>query len=310
MIFFHTSWLVRLQSGPIWPNFANTERSVCRKNWWANILYINNIFTSDEPVKYHRFSHYNLIVEEQSNYIWLFTYWVLVYTTRLVFGGRFSISHCWHADSNDFVAIPQIHENNFRNMCDVIDRNTVGGDLCEQIRWNFSGNARVSDTMTVFDFSARSFQNCFHGLWTLWLIIDFVWQKSTIRSLVWCYVSHNLHSVICEFRQFSVRHDRWLFVLLTQARSHWFGANESKLDFCWTQRTQLYRALFQFLAILWWAMIPIAFSALLSGFIFYAHEYEKPSYWIAIYSAFGKNVWGLFGATVITGIAVNTGCEC
>lgn len=66
---------------------------------------------------------------------------------------------------------------------------------------------------------------------------------------------------------------------------------------------------FQFLAILWWAMIPIAFSALLSGYLFYAHEYEKPSYWIAIYSAFGKNVWGLFGATLITGIAVNTGCE-
>lgn len=57
-------------------------------------------------------------------------------------------------------------------------------------------------------------------------------------------------------------------------------------------------------------MIPIAFSALLSGYLFYAHEYEKPSYWIALYSAFGKNVWGLFGATIITGIAVNTGCEC
>lgn len=84
-----------------------------------------------------------------------------MYTTRVVFGRRFSTSHCWHADSNDSMAIPQIHENNFRNLFGAIDCNTVGGDLCEQIRWNFSGNARVSDTMTVFDFPARSFQICF-----------------------------------------------------------------------------------------------------------------------------------------------------
>lgn len=50
LLFFHTTWLVRIQSGPIWPNFADTERYVCRKNWWANVLYVNNFFTAKEPV--------------------------------------------------------------------------------------------------------------------------------------------------------------------------------------------------------------------------------------------------------------------
>lgn len=57
-------------------------------------------------------------------------------------------------------------------------------------------------------------------------------------------------------------------------------------------------------------MIPIAIGALLSGYPFYENDFEKPSLWIAIYSAFGKNVWGFFGATVVTGIALNHGCEC
>lgn len=75
------------------------------------------------------------------------------------------------------------------------------------------------------------------------------------------------------------------------------------------QRIQ-WRFLFQRLSIVWWCMIPIAFLALLSGFLFYDNEFEKPSLWIAIYSAFIKNMWGIFGATVITGIALNTGCKC
>lgn len=138
-----------------------------------------------------------------------------------------------------------------------------------------------------------------------------IWQKSTIRSLVWRYVPQYLHPVVYEFRKFSIWHDRWLFVLHTQARSHWFGANQSKLDTHTRTFQQIqWQFLFQFLSIVWWCMIPIAFLALLSGFLFYDNEFEKPSLWIAIYSAFIKNMWGIFGATVITGIALNTGCKC
>lgn len=56
-------------------------------------------------------------------------------------------------------------------------------------------------------------------------------------------------------------------------------------------------------------MIPIAFAALLSGYIFYEYNFEKPALWIGFYSACMKNVWGLFGATAITGIALGTGCK-
>lgn len=50
VILLHSTWLVRLQDGPLWPHLMETERTFCRKNWWANLFYINNIFTTTEPV--------------------------------------------------------------------------------------------------------------------------------------------------------------------------------------------------------------------------------------------------------------------
>ncbi|KAG4081172.1 hypothetical protein HA402_014620 [Bradysia odoriphaga] len=53
IILFHSTWLVWLQSGPLWPHIAETERTYCRNNWWANLLYLNNIFTLAEPCLQH-----------------------------------------------------------------------------------------------------------------------------------------------------------------------------------------------------------------------------------------------------------------
>lgn len=50
IMLFHATWLVTMQDGPLWPYVAQTERTFCRANWWANLLYVNNIFTVSEPV--------------------------------------------------------------------------------------------------------------------------------------------------------------------------------------------------------------------------------------------------------------------
>lgn len=52
IILFHSTWLVRLQNGPLWPHVTETERTYCRNNWWANVFYINNFFTITEPVRF------------------------------------------------------------------------------------------------------------------------------------------------------------------------------------------------------------------------------------------------------------------
>ncbi|XP_055315466.1 nose resistant to fluoxetine protein 6-like [Sitodiplosis mosellana] len=61
------------------------------------------------------------------------------------------------------------------------------------------------------------------------------------------------------------------------------------------------------LPILWYSLLPIAFMGLWSGHIFYANEFEKPAIWIAIYAACMKSLWGVFGATLVLGSALNTG---
>uniref|UniRef100_A0A4Y0BK97 Acyl_transf_3 domain-containing protein n=1 Tax=Anopheles funestus TaxID=62324 RepID=A0A4Y0BK97_ANOFN len=49
MMLLDASWLIRLQDGPVWKRVAETERTYCRSNWWANVLYVNNYFTVSEP---------------------------------------------------------------------------------------------------------------------------------------------------------------------------------------------------------------------------------------------------------------------
>ncbi|XP_050094015.1 nose resistant to fluoxetine protein 6-like [Anopheles aquasalis] len=49
MMLLDATWLIRLQDGPIWTRLAETERTFCRSNWWANVLYVNNYLTVSEP---------------------------------------------------------------------------------------------------------------------------------------------------------------------------------------------------------------------------------------------------------------------
>lgn len=43
--------LYRMKDGPVWTDIAGTELVSCRKNWWANLLFINNFYGADtDPV--------------------------------------------------------------------------------------------------------------------------------------------------------------------------------------------------------------------------------------------------------------------
>ncbi|XP_058461156.1 nose resistant to fluoxetine protein 6-like [Malaya genurostris] len=49
VLLLHATWLPKLQDGPLWKRGTETERYFCRKNWWTNMLYVNNYVNADEP---------------------------------------------------------------------------------------------------------------------------------------------------------------------------------------------------------------------------------------------------------------------
>uniref|UniRef100_A0A182KD11 Acyltransferase 3 domain-containing protein n=1 Tax=Anopheles christyi TaxID=43041 RepID=A0A182KD11_9DIPT len=53
VMLFEATWVVRLSDGPLWQKGFETGRSYCRKNWWVNMLYINNYYKVDEPCMLH-----------------------------------------------------------------------------------------------------------------------------------------------------------------------------------------------------------------------------------------------------------------
>ncbi|XP_021697471.1 nose resistant to fluoxetine protein 6 [Aedes aegypti] len=49
VILLHATWLFRMQDGPRWKLGVETERAFCRRNWWTNLLYVNNYVHADQP---------------------------------------------------------------------------------------------------------------------------------------------------------------------------------------------------------------------------------------------------------------------
>ncbi|XP_055623467.1 nose resistant to fluoxetine protein 6-like [Toxorhynchites rutilus septentrionalis] len=48
VILLHATWLAKLQDGPFWKLGVGLEREMCRRNWWTNLLYINNYVKADQ----------------------------------------------------------------------------------------------------------------------------------------------------------------------------------------------------------------------------------------------------------------------
>ncbi|CAO1307095.1 unnamed protein product [Diamesa hyperborea] len=53
LIWLHATWLYRMDNGPFWDKIVFAERQACRKNWWKNVLFINNYIGGDEKCMIH-----------------------------------------------------------------------------------------------------------------------------------------------------------------------------------------------------------------------------------------------------------------
>ncbi|XP_055529256.1 nose resistant to fluoxetine protein 6-like [Wyeomyia smithii] len=53
VLLFEATWFVRAQDGPFWRRAAETELTYCRRNWWINLLYLNNYLRLDQPCMQH-----------------------------------------------------------------------------------------------------------------------------------------------------------------------------------------------------------------------------------------------------------------
>uniref|UniRef100_A0A182N9Y4 Acyltransferase 3 domain-containing protein n=1 Tax=Anopheles dirus TaxID=7168 RepID=A0A182N9Y4_9DIPT len=49
VVLLHATWLLKLQTGPLWRWGAETEQVFCRRNWWTNLLYVNNYVNPNQP---------------------------------------------------------------------------------------------------------------------------------------------------------------------------------------------------------------------------------------------------------------------
>ncbi|KAL9700600.1 hypothetical protein quinque_004041 [Culex quinquefasciatus] len=52
-LLFEATWFIRLQDGPFWRRGVETSMINCRRNWWINLLYVNNYFKPDQPCMQH-----------------------------------------------------------------------------------------------------------------------------------------------------------------------------------------------------------------------------------------------------------------
>lgn len=83
-----------------------------------------------------------------------------------------------------------------------------------------------------------------------------------------------------------------------------FGASLKESSVLWLfvffSRLQLFQ-------LAWYSALPLAIGLLLSAYVFYAYDFEKPAVWIALYAAFSKNLWGVIFGVLFVGLALGVG---
>ena len=52
LVFFYATIFYKLGSGPRWDLVVGPEREYCQKNWWTNLLFINNYVNEHQMVSY------------------------------------------------------------------------------------------------------------------------------------------------------------------------------------------------------------------------------------------------------------------
>uniref|UniRef100_A0A182FHE2 Acyltransferase 3 domain-containing protein n=1 Tax=Anopheles albimanus TaxID=7167 RepID=A0A182FHE2_ANOAL len=227
MVLLDATWLIRLQDGPIWRRLAETERTFCRNNWWANVLYVNNYLTVSEPC----------------------------------------LQQCWYL-ATDF----QLY---------------VLGLLLLGLTCRYPKTRNplfaIASVASILAPAIVTYVQRFEGVVML--------RPEALKYVMWYDPMYRLMYIPTH----------------TNAGSYLAGLIGGLMYRALKQRvggidaTGRHDKLFR---ILWYAAFPVAIAMLLSAYLFYAFEFEKPALWIALYAGLCRNLWGLLFAVLFVGLAV------
>uniref|UniRef100_A0A1Y9J0F2 Acyltransferase 3 domain-containing protein n=1 Tax=Anopheles quadriannulatus TaxID=34691 RepID=A0A1Y9J0F2_ANOQN len=226
MLLLDATWLIRLQDGPIWKRVAETERTYCRTNWWANVLYVNNYVTVSEPCL------------QQS--------WYLATDFQLFAIGLAILALTWR--------YPKL-------LKPLLAVAVLGALLIPAI---------------------VTYVNRFEGVVIL--------RPEALKYVLW-YDPMYRKMYIPTHTNFG----SYLAGLIAGLLYH--RLKRANFD---AVRHRGFRTL-------WYASLPTAIVLLLSAYIFYAYDFEKPALWIAAYAALAKNLWGALFGVLFVGLAFGVG---
>uniref|UniRef100_A0A182JNH6 Acyltransferase 3 domain-containing protein n=1 Tax=Anopheles christyi TaxID=43041 RepID=A0A182JNH6_9DIPT len=226
MLLLDASWLIRLQDGPIWKRVAETERTYCRTNWWANVLYVNNYLTVSEPC--------------------LQQTWYLATDFQLFIIGLSILALTWR--------YPKLLKA-------LLALAVLGALLIPAI---------------------VTYVNRFEGVIIL--------RPEALKYVLW-YDPMYRNMYIPTHTNFG----SYLAGLIAGLLYH--RLKRAGFD---AHRHRGFRAL-------WYISLPTAIVLLLSAYIFYAYDFEKPALWIAAYAALSKNLWGALFGVLFVGLAFGVG---
>lgn len=94
IMLYNATFLYKSQQGPLWKRQGGIERLYCRKNWWTNLLYINNHVNVEEGV-----SEFNQFFLNNFYYFFLLQCmphsWYMAADTQLFVMGMFVLMVVW-----------------------------------------------------------------------------------------------------------------------------------------------------------------------------------------------------------------------
>ncbi|XP_050072930.1 nose resistant to fluoxetine protein 6-like [Anopheles maculipalpis] len=226
MLLLDASWLIRLQDGPIWKRVAETERTYCRSNWWANVLYVNNYLTVSEPC--------------------LQQTWYLATDFQLYIIGLTLLAGTWR----------------YPKLLKPLLTLAVAGALV------------VPAIVT--------YVNRFEGVVIL--------RPEALKYVLWYDEMY-----------------RKMYIPTHTNFGSYLAGLMAGLMYHRLKRADFVAVRHKGFLVLWHASLPAAIVLLLSAYIFYAYDFEKPTIWIAIYAALSKNLWGALFGVLFVGVAFGVG---
>lgn len=83
VIAIHCTWIVQMGSGPLWDELVADDYRNCKKNWWTNVLFINNLVHPEEQVYFFRNSIFSLFYTQINTFQCIQQTWYLAADTQL-----------------------------------------------------------------------------------------------------------------------------------------------------------------------------------------------------------------------------------